>query len=647
MERLYRLAGFKIKAGVGFACLRNGHASERGKQGVGTTGKCSLRDELFGDGNGLLIICTDRIVFEHGELWVMAAAKLFSIAKATGKLEDAPFDLCDNLLHMYFGRRNKVQLPLFEEFTAIHSSEILNGRFGNQVRRKDRGKDFQIPMAQQPLAHVVHEGAACLYNFNIHAATIAETPLFCKGKIMWTELCYLYILWQMDTLCYDTDDIIYALATPWGTSALAIVRVSGAGCIDRLCTIFSRPEALRNSPTHMLVHGELRDPLSRQPLDEVLIAVFRNAHGYTAEESAEISCHGSMCGIELILGALKTIGMRPASPGEFTFRAFIHGRLDLTQAEAVQEIVTSSCRAAHAHSLGRLKGNLFFRIEELKKQLIDVLAGVEVQLDYAEEEIGEHIQFPIEAVEQVKKEIDELLKTYRLGRLYAQGARVVIAGSTNTGKSTLFNMFLKEERAIVSDVHGTTRDFIEAQTVLADIPIRLYDTAGLRQVDDEVEQEGMRRTKVLIEHADIILLVLDGNERLGDYADIAADARCIVVWNKTDLTTQNPAPGSFPLSAKRGEGFAPLCDEIAKRLRKGVEGIEEQQLVLESARQYDQLKHASEALEAAVTAIRTESGLDMAAMELQEALHALGLLTGEVVTDEILEHMFSTFCVGK
>ncbi len=458
----------------------------------------------------------------------------------------------------------------------------------------------------------------------------------------------------MNITSYDHKDLIYALATPWGSSALAIIRISGEGCITLLATAFSRPEALLSARTNRIVHGVLSDPASGKAVDEVVLAVYRAGHGYTGEESVEISCHGSIPGIEALLELLKNLGMRPAEPGEFTFRAFMHGRMDLTQAEAVQEIVSSRSRTAQSLALHRLGGALFTELQRIKSLVLDVLSVVEVQLDYAEDEIGGDVTFPLETVVSAKSQMDALLATYEVGRLYGQGARIVLAGSTNAGKSTLFNLLLKEERSIVSEVHGTTRDFIEAQTVIGGIPIRIYDTAGLRDSMDSIEAEGMRRTEQLLEQSDLILLLLDGTEP-HDNADMLGsrigklvhDPRCIIVWNKTDLSVGKAPHGSFPLSAKRGKGFEELQAEILARLRKGSARPMDDQVVIENSRQRDALVRASEALAACMRLAQAAVPLDIVAIELNEALEAMGSLTGEVTSADVLEHIFSGFCVGK
>lgn len=455
----------------------------------------------------------------------------------------------------------------------------------------------------------------------------------------------------MNGYSYDTEDIVFALATPWGTSAIAVIRISGTGCIDALMPIFSRPKALVKSTSHTLLHGQLVDNETHNPVDDVLLSIFKDGRGFTGEESIEISCHGSMAGVDSIFKLLKRIGMRSAAPGEFTFRAFMHGKMDLTRAEAVMEIVSSQSELGHSLALERLEGHLFTLIEEIKQLVLHSMSVVEVQLDYAEDEISGDVDFPFEDVEKAHERIETLLATYAVGRLYGEGARVVLAGSTNAGKSTLFNLLLREDRSIVSEIHGTTRDFIESKTVLDGIPVRLYDTAGLRDSDDTVEKEGIRRTRRLIDEADLILLLLDGTEHDAEsatrYGDLLHDSRCIVVWNKTDLTSKPALEGSFPLSAKRGEGFARLRDEMVYRLRKDAKQPGGQEVVIESLRQREELLRAKRALSEAMLLAEQKVPLDIVAVELGEALEALGTLTGEVASSDILEKIFSGFCVGK
>ncbi len=439
---------------------------------------------------------------------------------------------------------------------------------------------------------------------------------------------------------YETDDIIYALATPWAQSALALIRVSGEGCRKQLAACFSRPKALLEAENATLVHGYLQTP-EKGRIDEVVLSIYTEGHGYTLEESVELTCHGSLSVIKEILQLFSQLGMRSAEGGEFTFRAFLHGRLDLTQAEAVQELVSSQSERSRSLALGRLEGSLKSRIGDLKQQLLTIMAAVEVQLDYAEDELDEFV-FPRKALVSVSEALAMISSTYQVGRLYKMGARIVLAGSTNAGKSSLFNLLLKQERSIVSPVRGTTRDYIEADLSVEGIPIRLYDTAGLRESDDALETEGIRRTERLITQADLVVYLVDSTER--DTIP-QTDARTLVVYNKSDLV--RPPNGTLAISAQTGEGISALLSEIAKRLTKGALHTGDDQLVIESERQYQLLKQAEQALKRALVLVDKDIPLDITAVELGEALDDLGQLTGEVTPADILETIFSGFCVGK
>ncbi|MDT4761916.1 tRNA uridine-5-carboxymethylaminomethyl(34) synthesis GTPase MnmE [Sphaerochaeta sp. PS] len=440
---------------------------------------------------------------------------------------------------------------------------------------------------------------------------------------------------------YNRDDIIFALATAWAQSALAVIRVSGEGCTKLLSTCFSRPKALMDAQNATLVHGYLTDGPDGAVLDEVVAAVYTQGHGYTAEEAVEFTCHGSLPGLRRILSCFKRLGMRNAEPGEFTFRSFLHGRMDLTQAEAVQELVAAQSERSQAMALSRLEGGLREQINATKEQLLTLLAQVEVQLDYAEDELDE-FTFPREALGVLFRSIALLAGTYSVGRLYGQGARIVLAGATNAGKSTLFNLLLKQDRSIVSDIKGTTRDYIEADCLIEGIPIRLYDTAGLRESSDTLESAGIRKTEQLIGQADLVVFLVDSSE-VGHIP--AKDERTLIVYSKSDLF---PAPkGELAISAQSGQGIKGLVTAIANRLTSGFGATGDEQVVIESERQHSLLDSAAKALERALALVDMDVPLDIVAVELGEAMQNLGELTGEVTPADILHKIFSGFCVGK
>ena len=325
----------------------------------------------------------------------------------------------------------------------------------------------------------------------------------------------------------------------------------------------------------------------------------------------------------------------------------MHGKMDLTRAEAVNELINAQGRTGRAMALRRLNGALFKRISTIKAIIVDIMSIVEVQLDYSDDEIGEDLTFPMAKLDDAVGALKGIADSFSTGRLYSQGARIVLAGPSNAGKSSLFNYFLKEDRSIVSEQKGTTRDFIEAMCEIRGIPVRLYDTAGFRDLSEsEIEEEGIRRSRSLLEAADIILYLVDSTDTSGIDNNVISDPRCIAVLNKADLRELHK-DGFLNLSVTTGLGFERLCDEIASRLTSDASTSDESALVIESERQKENLLRAVQALEAAKAAVEASLPLDLVSLDIQEALEALGELTGEVTTDDILDRIFGSFCVGK
>lgn len=446
---------------------------------------------------------------------------------------------------------------------------------------------------------------------------------------------------------YRTDDIIFALATPWGTGALAVIRLSGDTCIQSLSPYFKSKTPLTEVKSGSTVYGNLAN------LDKCVLTVYKDGHGYTGEEAIEISCHGGLQTVKAILDFLQKIGFRQAGRGEFTLRAFMHGKMDLTRSEAVAELIDSKTQKSRSASLQRLDGNLQRRISEIRKAVLEIMATVEVQLDYAEDETEPDLGYPVEETQQVLQQIDRLRRTYSTGKLYSEGARIVLAGPVNAGKSSLFNYMLNEERAIVSPVEGTTRDFIEGQCSIHGIPVRLYDTAGLRESTDVIEEEGIRRSRSLLDAADLILYLAETEKDIDP--QITKRDNCIVVFTKTDLGSEGTGgtlgtkgtKGTTGISIITGHGLEELYNLIEKKLCETAPALEEGDLVIQSSRQKDCLDRAYDALVSALEHNNIGLGLDIVAVDVKEALDSLGEITGEVTTDDILDSIFSRFCVGK
>ena len=432
---------------------------------------------------------------------------------------------------------------------------------------------------------------------------------------------------------YTTEEPIYALASPFSPSALAVIRTSGKEAISLFGKVFKG--RVKDRPSGTAVHGWILDK-NREKVDEVVALVYTHGHGYTGEEAVEIMCHGSLPVIRKISTTLEEAGFRLALKGEFTYRAFLGGRMDLTEAEAVEELVSAKGEKGRKDALSRLSGSIRQEAEKAKTEIVDILASLEVQLDYGEDDIPEEWVFPSERVDAIMERLEKIRRTYASSRLYSQGAKVVLAGSTNAGKSSLFNALLKENRAIVSSVAGTTRDYIETQCEMKGIPVRLFDTAGLRLSGDEIEKEGILRSKELMDDADLVVYVIAPGEE--EPKEKLANA--IYVHSKSDI-----APGEgISFSSITGEGLDRVVEAIVGYLSRE-SAVTSDVPVIESERQERKLGETIDALRDAEKA--KECSVDIIALYFQAALSALSELTGETTSDDILEVLFSSFCLGK
>lgn len=432
---------------------------------------------------------------------------------------------------------------------------------------------------------------------------------------------------------YTTEEPIYALATPFSPSALAVIRTSGTDAISLVQKVFKG--RLTDRPNGTAVHGWIVDK-NREKVDEVVALVYNHGHGYTGEEAVEIMCHGSLPVIKKISTTLEGAGFRLALKGEFTYRAFLGGRMDLTEAEAVEELVSAKGERGRKDALSRLSGSIKNEADKAKDEIINILASLEVQLDYGEDDIPEEWIFPIERVDAIINRLEKIRGTYASSRLYSQGAKVVLAGSTNAGKSSLFNALLKENRAIVSSVAGTTRDYIETECEMNGIPVRLFDTAGLRSSGDEIEKEGILRSKELMDEADLVVYVLAP----GEVEPKEKMENAIYIHSKSDI-----APGEgITFSSITGEGLDKVVDAITTFLSRDKRSVSDVP-VIESERQERKLGETIDALKDAEKA--RDCSVDIIALYFQSALSALSELTGETTSDDILEVLFSSFCLGK
>ena len=457
-------------------------------------------------------------------------------------------------------------------------------------------------------------------------------------------------------------DPIAAIATPPGIGGIGVIRISGpaAGNIARRLFRPGRPVVALQS--HRLYHGEIIDPETGAALDEVLLSFLKAPRSYTGEDTLEISCHGGPLVLRTVLEEALRAGARPAERGEFTKRAYLNGRLDLAQAEAVLDIITAQTRPGLAAAVDRLQGTLSGRIEAIRGAIVDLLAGTEAAIDFSEDDaIDERSGDPTSRIREIIAEIVSLAATYRQGRIYREGIGVVIGGRPNVGKSSLLNRLLGEKRAIVASLPGTTRDFIEEAVDLGGIPVRLTDTAGLHPAENAIEKEGVERAWERLANADAVLLLLDGSENLTKddreiLAKTTAKPRLLVV-NKSDLPArlaEESLKGLLPegaaqvvrISAKYGDGI----DRLTAALRDLVLATPAEEApgaMIAHLHQKIALEKAAEGLARARDGLSEGLHVELVALELREALDALGEITGRTTPEEVLDRVFAKFCIGK
>jgi len=452
-------------------------------------------------------------------------------------------------------------------------------------------------------------------------------------------------------------DTIAAIATPLGEGGIGIVRISGDAALDIAGRIFS---GKRNGglASHRFYYGELLDPASGAALDEVMLVAMRAPRSYTREDVVEIHCHGGYLLVQQVLALVLRQGARLAQAGEFTQRAFLNGRIDLIQAEAVIEVIRSKTEASLNLANHQLTGLLSQRLGMIRTGLLEALAVVEAYIDFPEEDLEGATAEQVEGlVGAALAETASLLAGYREGRVLREGVSVIIAGKPNVGKSSLLNALLREKRAIVTAVPGTTRDVIEEIVTIGGLPVRLLDTAGIRESGDEVEQEGMRMTLERLPQADLVLFVLDGSRFFDeDDARIAqeiAGACTLAVVNKSDLPHCLALPDALTalpmvaISARAGAGLEELRTAIFSEFVQGTAIDSREYVAISQARHRSSLEQCREQLGAVLASLRTGIGLELVAVDLRSALHALGEVTGETTPDEVLDLIFSRFCIGK
>lgn len=457
---------------------------------------------------------------------------------------------------------------------------------------------------------------------------------------------------------YSLDDTIAAVATSIGQSGVGIIKISGPEARPIAQKLFQSAKGITAFRPHHLHYGQIVHPQTREPVDEALVVFMPRPHSYTRQDVVEIQAHGGIVPLQRILKLVLELGARPAEPGEMTLRAFLNGRLDLAQAEAVLDIIQAKTEAALRVANQQLSGTLSGRVSEVRAILLNTLAFLEASIDFVEDEIPP--QDVVGPLTQVTTRLQDLLQSANQGLIYRQGVRAAIVGRPNVGKSSLLNALLRGNRAIVTSIPGTTRDTLEETANIRGIPVVLVDTAGIRATPaDEVEQIGVARSRSALDRADIALMVVDGSCPLeaGDWeiAALVKQKPAVLVINKVDLAPTLPAqpldgflPGALRvnLSALTGQGLELLEEALVSLVLGGKVLVADTPLV-SNPRHQALLRRALDHTRSAIDAHQAGLSADLVSIDVREATEALGEITGETVTEDLLETIFSNFCIGK
>ncbi len=453
------------------------------------------------------------------------------------------------------------------------------------------------------------------------------------------------------------EENIIALATAPGIGAIAILRISGSDAIDIVSKKFKPlgKKDLASQNSHTIHLGHIID--NEVVLDKVLVSIFKAPHSYTGENIVEISCHGSPYIQQQIMQLFLRNGCRMASPGEFTLRAFLNGKMDLSQAEAVADLISSDSKASHQIAMQQMRGGFSNEIQDLRTELLNFASLIELELDFSQEDVefADRKQFN-QLLNNITDVLERLIDSFALGNVIKNGIPVAIVGEPNVGKSTLLNALLNEERAIVSEIAGTTRDTVEDEISIGGINFRFIDTAGIRRTQDKIEKIGIERSFEKIEQAALVLYLIDAKKysqsAIDSLIEKYPDKKILVVANKIDDATKETLAflkeenlNIVLISAKHGEGIDDLKEKLLELTNAGELGKNE--TIVTNSRHYDSLLKALEAIQKVKEAIDDELASDLMAIDIREALFHLGEITGSVTTDDLLGNIFSNFCIGK
>ncbi|WP_312499987.1 tRNA uridine-5-carboxymethylaminomethyl(34) synthesis GTPase MnmE [Enterococcus sp.] len=456
-------------------------------------------------------------------------------------------------------------------------------------------------------------------------------------------------------------DTIAAISTPPGEGAISIVRLSGDQAIAIADRIFTSSKSLAEVPSHTIHYGHIVDPAEARLMDEVMLSVMKQPRTFTREDVVEINCHGGIVVVNQLLQLVLRQGARLAEPGEFTKRAFLNGRVDLSQAEAVMDLIRAKTDKAMNLAINQLDGNLSHLIRQLRQEILQTLAQVEVNIDYPEYDDVEELttRLLLEKAQMVKAQIESLLATAQQGKILREGLSTAIIGRPNVGKSSLLNHLLKEEKAIVTDIAGTTRDVIEEYVNVRGVPLKLIDTAGIRDTEDVVEKIGVERSRKALKEAELILLVLNQSERITpqdqQLLTLTEGARRIILLNKTDLPAQITSEELqsyitdepvFSVSVLNNEGLDQLEQAIAD-LFFGGKTTDKDASYLSNTRHIALLENAAHSLSEVIEGIEAGMPVDLVQIDMTRCWDYLGEVVGDSVQDELITQLFSQFCLGK
>lgn len=448
------------------------------------------------------------------------------------------------------------------------------------------------------------------------------------------------------------EDTIIALITPPGVGAVSVIRLSGPDSFEVTDLFFRGKKRISDSSSHTIHYGDIVDAYGNH-LDDVLISIFRAPNSYSGEDVVEISTHGNPLIAQKIISLFIDSGkVRLAEPGEFTKRAFLNNRIDLSQAEAVADIIHARSEAALKGARNQLDGVLSKKVSTLRESLINTTSLVELELDFAEEDIEfVNTEELLKKTDEIIIEIDSMLETYNVGRIIRDGINVALVGKPNVGKSSILNYLLKEARSIVSEIPGTTRDIIREEVSIDGILFRLYDTAGLRNSDNPIEEEGIKRSREVLRNADVVVFIEDAQqgssyELLGELLEIVSGDKIIKVLNKIDLGDLKQIDADIRVSAKTGEGMKELTKTLVSKAL-GSNYYTEKTAIISNIRHFNCLKSARESLLNARQSIISKASGEFISVDLKNAALSLGEIIGEVTSDDILNNIFMKFCIGK